>query len=359
MDSIHVSVAKVREVTYEGLKLIGIDEEMASRAADTLNTADARGIDTHGIARLRFYDRAVERGEINLKPNVAIVKETPVSALFDCDGGIGVATADIVMDKAIELAKKSGIGLAVAKGGHHFGAAAHYSLKASREDMIGVSASPALLLVAPTGGTQKLLGNSPNSTAFPAGFKTPCMMLDMASTTVAGGKVEMAIRKGLKMPLDWALDSEGNPTDDPYKVIDKNRNVVGSLTPMAGPKGYCLIVIYELLSGVLPGAATGLNIVGSGGGLGYYMLAIDPSIIRPLDELKKDLDEYFLTIKNSPKRAGVEEIFLPGEIEHKFTASRKEGGYDLNIAVANEALDIFKKYKAISEDATVEDLFKE
>lgn len=355
-----VSVKKVREVTYEALKLMGIDEDLAQRSADTLNTADKRGVDTHGIARLRFYDRAIKEGEINLKPNVRLLKETPVSALFDCDTGIGVGTADIVNEKAMELAKKNGIGLAVARGGHHFGAAGHYTLRASAQNLIGVSASPALLLTAPLGGTQKLLGNSPNSIAFPAGHKTWPMMLDMASTTVAGGKIEMAIRKGEKLKPGWALDAQGNPTTNPFEVIDVTTlSMVGSLEPMAGPKGYCMIVMFELLSGILPGAATGLKIVGSGGGLGYYFLAIDPSIIRSVDELKTDLDEYFMTIKNSPRREGVDEIYLPGEIEHKISADREQNGYVLGKAVAKEALAIFKNYNAIHQDATIYDLFKE
>ncbi len=354
---VHVTTEKVREVTYDTLLSFGVDKEMAARAAKTLNTADRRGIDTHGIARARFYDRAIRNGEINLKPNVKVVKETPVSALVDCDGGIGVATADIVMDKAMELAKKNGIGMAVAINGHHFGAAAHYTIKASEENLIGMSASPSLLITCPIGGTQKLLGNSPNSVAFPAGHKTPCMMLDMASTTVAGGKIEMCIRAGKQMPEGWGLDKNGNPTTNPLDVFDRDIQFVGSMTPMAGPKGYCLIVMFELLSGLLPGAATGLKVVGSGGGLGYFMMAIDPTIIRPLDELKADLDEYFLTIKNSPKREGVEEIFLPGEIEHKITADRAANGYDLNPAVADEVLELAIQYGRVPKDTTVYELF--
>lgn len=359
-NSIHVSIEELYDIAYTILTNFGVPDDLAKRGAKTLNIADARGVDSHGVARLSFYDRCIRAGEIKAKPDIKIIKKTPVSAYFDCDYGIGIATADVVMDKAIELAKKSGIGIATGINGHHFGVAGHYALKAAEQGLIGFACAPSLLLVAPTGGKQKMIGNSPNSIAFPQGHTTPSMMMDMASTMVAGGKIQMAVRKGEKVPFGWILDANGNDTQDPTTFEDSETGkILGSLVPMAGPKGYCIIVMIELISSILSGAKTGPNLVGGGAGLGYFMLAIDPEIIRPLDELKKDLDDYYYMIKNSPKKEGVNEIFLPGEIEYKNTQKRMQNGIDLNNVVAQDLLRLMIQYNQLPKDAQLKDLFKE
>lgn len=357
--SIHVSVRELYDVAYIILRSFGISEELSKRGAQTLNAADARGVDSHGVARLTFYDRALASGEINVNPEIKLIKETPVSAYYDLDYGIGIATADIVMDKAIELAKKSGVGIATGINGHHFGVAGHFALKAAEQGLIGFACAPSLSLVAPTGGTEKLLGNSPNSLAFPAGHTCPAMMMDMASTMVAGGKIQMAIRKGEQVPLGWILNAKGEDTQDPLEFEDRETGkILGSLLPMAGPKGYCIIVMIELLASILSGAKTGPNLVGGGRGIGFFMAAIDPEIIRPLDELKTDLDAYYTMIKHSKKKEGVQEIFLPGEIEHNNTQKRLKEGLELNGVVAEELLKLMVKYNKLPKDAEVKDVFK-
>ncbi len=223
----------------------------------------------------------------------------------------------------------------------------------------GFACAPSLSLVAPTGGTEKLLGNSPNSLAFPAGHTCPAMMMDMASTMVAGGKIQMAIRKGEQVPLGWILNAKGEDTQDPLEFEDRETGkILGSLLPMAGPKGYCIIVMIELLASILSGAKTGPNLVGGGRGIGFFMAAIDPEIIRPLDELKTDLDAYYTMIKHSKKKEGVQEIFLPGEIEHNNTQKRLKEGLELNGVVAEELLKLMVKYNKLPKDAEVKDVFK-
>ena len=358
-NSVHVSVEQLYDIAYDILSSFGISKNLAARGAKTLNAADARGVDSHGVARLTYYDRCLKSGEIKINPDIKIIKETPVSAYFDCDYGIGIATADIVMDKAIELAKKNGVGIATGKNGHHFGVAGYYALKAAEQGLIGFACAPSLMLAAPTGGKEKMRGNSPNSIAFPQGHKTPSMMMDMASTMVAGGKIQMAVRKGEKVPHGWILDEDGNDTDDPTTFEDKDTGkILGSLLPMAGPKGYCIIVMIELLSSILSGAKTGPNLIGGGAGLGYFMVAIDPEIIRPLDELKSDLDDYYYMIKNTPRKEGVNEIYLPGEIEYNNTKKRLKDGIDLNLNVAQDLLNLMIKYNKLPQNAKLEDFFK-
>lgn len=357
MSKIHVTVEQLHKVAYDTLVSLGVPEDLAKRGAKTLSAADSRGVDSHGVTRLSFYEKSIKKGENNADPNIRIIKETPVSAVFDTDYGIGIATADMVMDKAIDLAKKSGVGIATAINGHHFGIAGHYAMKAAEQGLIGFACAPSFPLVAPTGGKEKVLGNSPNSMAFPAGHTTPPMMLDMASTMVSGGKVEMFFRRGEKIPNGWILDRDGKDSADPGDFNDLISGIQGSLLPMAGPKGYCIIVMIELLSSILSGAKTGQDLIGGGKGLGFYMMAIDPEIIRPLDELKKDLDDYYTKIKNSAKKEGVEEIYLPGEIEYNNSKRLIENGIELNDVVAQDLLDLAIRYGRLPADAVIADLF--
>jgi L-2-hydroxycarboxylate dehydrogenase (NAD+) len=359
MNTIHVTLKQLYTLAHETLLMMGVKPSLAQRGAATLNAADARGVDSHGVARLKFYDKCIGRGEINPNPAIRIIKETPVSAFFDCDNGIGIATADLVMDKAIALAKQSGVGICTAINGHHIGVAGHYALKAAKQDLIGFACAPSRMMVAPTGGKEKMLGNSPNSLAFPAGLTTPPILMDMASTTVPAGKVEMAVRRGEPVPIGWILDKEGNDTTNPADFQNtETGEVPGSLLPMAGAKGYCIIVMIELLSSILSGAKTGPHLATGGGGMGFFAAAIDPEIIRPLAELKKDLDEYYHMIKRSEKRNGVQEIYLPGEIEHNQTIKRMQQGVDLSAVVAGEVLKLHQKYGRLNEEATIEDLFQ-
>lgn len=197
---------------------------------------------------------------------------------------------------------------------------------------------------APFGGKTAVHGNSPHSIAFPSGHSTPGIMFDMATTVVAGGKVEMAQRNNQRIPLDWILNDDGLPTDDPFEFEHRKH---GTLQQIAGHKGYCLTVMVELLAATL----SGMDYEGA------LMVCIDPEIFRPLDELKTDLDAYYYKIKNSPRRDDVEEIFLPGEIEHNKSAEAEEKGVNLNIAVAEEVLGLYKKLGGVSENCTIEELF--
>lgn len=357
MEKLHVSLDKTEQVMRDVFVGMGFSAEDAAKAASTLAVADARGVDTHGIARMAFYEKCITTGEINLNPQVKVLKETPISALLDCDNGFGVLTANQAMDMAIEKAKKNGVGIISAVRGHHFATAGYYTLKASKEDLIGYAAAPALAVSCPTGSKSKILGNSPNSLAFPAGHHSPPMMMDMACTAVAVGKVEVAWRKGEQVPKGWILDKDGNETTNPGDFVSGTLEYPGSLVPMAGPKGYCLIAMVELLSGVLPGASVGKNITGFFGGIGYFMMAMDPSILRDINALKTDLDAYYDSIKNAERRDGVDEIFLPGEIEMIKAEQRRRDGIDLNPVTAREVVDLGIKYGVYPQGSTVEEVF--
>jgi len=353
-----ISIETARKIAEDTLESFGIDTDAAKRGADVLISSDIRGIGSHGLPRLAMYEKDITNGLINLKPNVRITNETPSTAAFDCDFGCGITVAPLVMEKAVEMAKKTGIGLAAAKNGNHFGIAGYYSLMAVKENLIGYAASGSVKLIAPTGGCEAILGNGPNSWAYPPGKKSPPIMYDMACSTVAGGKIEMAIRAGQKVPTGWLLDENGNDTNDPYDGF-KDRNplkgiMVGSLTPLGGAKGYCLTVAMEMISALMTGGATG----GSGKGLGYFMLAIDINKFRPFEEYQNDVDAYYAKIKNSRKKPGVEEIFMPGEIEHNNTVKNlAQGTVTVDRVVQNDLKNLAIKYNRLPAGATIDDFF--
>jgi len=353
-----ISIDTAKKIAQDTLESFGMDEAAAKRGADVLIASDIRGVASHGLPRLAMYEKDITNGLINLKPNVRITNETASTAAFDCDYGCGITVAPLVMEKAIEMAKKTGIGLAAAKGGNHFGIAGYYSLMAVEEGLIGYAASGSTQLMAPTGGIEAVIGNGPNSWAFPPGKKTPPIMYDMACSTVAGGKIEMAIRAGKKIPVGWIQDENGNDTTDPFDGF-KDRNplkgiLTGTLLPIGGVKGYCMSVAIEMISALMTGGETG----GSGKGLGYFMLALDINKFRPFEEYQDDVDAYYLKIKSSKKKADVEEIFLPGEIEYSYTVRRmKENIVPVDMVVQNDLKNLAIKYNRLPQGAKIDDFF--
>jgi LDH2 family malate/lactate/ureidoglycolate dehydrogenase len=331
------------KVAHDGLLLLGVDEQQAVNGANVLNESDVRGIESHGINRLSHYEKLLRIGKAKVDPKVKILTETPVSAVLDTDHGLGICNVPQSMDIAMAKAKEHGVGICTVVNMTHCGIQGYYPIIASRSDMIGFC----FVMTGPNapawGGKGTLLGNSPHSIAFPAGHTTPSIMYDMATTVVAGGKVELAQLENKPIPDTWLFDDEGYPTTDPFKWEHRKH---GALQLMGGVKGYCLTVMVELFGGILSGCREGA-----------FMMAIDPTIFRPLDDLKKDLDDYFYMIKNSPKRSDCKEIFLPGEIEYNNTVNYRANGIPLRVGIAEEVLDFYKRNKGIAEDATIEDLF--
>ncbi len=207
-----VSIETARQIAKDSLMSFGVEEAAAVRGADVLIAQDIRGVGS-GLPRLIMYERDIVNGTVNPKPNVRIVNETASTANFDCDFGCGITVAPLVMEKAIEMAKKR-IGLAGAKNGNHFGIAGYYTDGSERKSC-GYAASGSVQLIAPTGGAEAVLGNGPNSWAFPGGKTSPGIMYDMACSTVAGGKIEMAVRANKEIPVGWIQDKDGHDTTNP------------------------------------------------------------------------------------------------------------------------------------------------
>ena len=236
---------------------IGSSEEHAVLAATGLLSADLRGVDSHGIARLTGYVRLWEARRANPTPDIRIVHETLSTGVVDGDGGFGLVVAPVAMELAINKARNVGSGWVAVRNSNHFGIAAHHALKALKEDMIGIVMTNASALVAPTFSIERLLGTNPICVAIPSGVEPP-FVADLATTTAANGKLEILQRKNQEAPEGWIQDKHGNISTNPHELKDG-----GALLPLGGDKehgshkGYALGAIVDIFSGVLSGANFG------------------------------------------------------------------------------------------------------
>jgi LDH2 family malate/lactate/ureidoglycolate dehydrogenase len=296
--------------TEDILKKIGCPEEDAQLAAKVLLSADLRGVDSHGVARLSGYVRLWEKGRINPNPKIRVTHETPSTAVVDGDAGLGQIVAPFAMKVAMEKAKNVGTGWVSVKNSNHYGIAGYHAMLALEQDMIGISLTNASPLVAPTFSKERLLGTNPISVAIPA-KEEPAFVLDMATTTAANGKLEILQRKGLDTPTGWVQDKDGNATISSSGVKEG-----GALLPLGGDrehgshKGYALGAVVDILSGVLSGANYGPwvppfvafldplpNLVGEG--MGHFFGALRVDAFRPAEEFKEHMDQWILEMKKS------------------------------------------------------------
>jgi len=342
-------VENLKRFVIDTLKAIGVSEDQASVVADVLVEADLRGIESHGVARLPIYVKRLQHGLINKNPNIQIVSESRNTALVDADNGLGQVAAKYAMEVCIKKAKESDVAVVGVRRTNHFGIAAYYAMMALKEDLIGFVATNASPLMAPWGGCTPVLGTNPFAVAIPAGKEVP-IVLDMATSVVARGKIEVYKRKGQKIPLGWALDEEGQPTDDPDKALK------GTLLPVGGPKGYGMALVMDILAGLMVGSAYNGG-VGSlfkdftkPQNIGNLMIAINIERFMPIEEFKSKVDEYIRKIKASKKAKGVTEIFVPGEIEYRTTLERKQKGIPLSDEVLRELRSLAELTSVLIDD---------
>ena len=322
----------------------GTSKEDADLVADVLIKADLRGVKSHGVSRIPIYIKRIELGLVNPKAELKILHETPVSAVVDGGFNLGQITATKAMGMAIDKAKKTGVGMVGMNKSHHYGIAAYYSQMAADEDMIGFSCANTTALMAAPGGASKAIGNSPFSFAFPADKQLP-VVFDAACSAVAQGKIIVANINGQKIPDNWALDPEGNPTTDPAQALK------GFLLPMAGPKGYGLAVVMEILAAVLSSADTGTHLSSIYNDLehpqdcGNFFMAIDLKAFGDVEEFKKRMDQYILDMKSGKKAKDTKELFMPGEIELKKEIQSLQEGIEIEDDTFAPLIDLAKKYK--------------
>ena len=256
MDKVYMS-ASLRKFASEVFKRMGCPADHAALASDVLVSADLRGIDSHGVARLSGYVRLWEAKRINATPSITIVHETPSTAVVDGDGGLGLVVAPMAMDIAIEKARNAGTGWVAVRNSNHFGIAGKHAMQALEHDMIGMAMTNASPLVAPTFSTERLLGTNPIAVAIPAN-RQPSFVADFATTTAANGKLEILQRKDKDAPLGWIQKKDGSPTTNAHELKDGGALVPLGRDPDHGShKGYCLGAWVDIFSAVLSGANYG------------------------------------------------------------------------------------------------------
>ena len=323
---------------------MGCHASDAALATKVLLSADLRGIDSHGIARLIGYVRLWEVGRINATPNIKIVHETPSTAVIDGDSGLGLIVAPRAMEIAMEKAKQVGTGWVSVKNSNHFGIAGYHAMMALEQEMIGIAMTNASALVAPTYAAEKLLGTNPIAVAIPAGEEAP-FVADFATTTAANGKLEIAQRNNTSIPFGWAQDADGNPTQD--ASILKNGGALlplGSEKEQGSHKGYALGSIVDIFSAVLSGASFGPwappfpayvpmpeNMPGEG--LGHFIGAMRIDAFRPAADFKSNMDLWLNRFRNATPAKGYEQVYVAGDIERVMEKERMQNGIPIVQAV--------------------------
>lgn len=330
-----VKIDELRKFTVGILEKLDVPTEDAEITADNLIASDRRGIPSHGVARLKRYVDGLKDGMMVARPDIKVVKEGPSYALIDGGGGLGQVVGSKAMNVAIDKARDSGLAFVTTRNSNHYGIAGYYSMMALKEGLLGISMTNSAPLVVPTFSKEIVLGTNPLSVAVPA-KSVPGVVIDMATSTVPRGKLEVYARMEKQLPLFWATDETGKPTPDPKRVLE---NLLarkgGGLLPLGGAdeehgshKGYCLSFMVDILSGVLSGGEFGKRLYAKGkthpSGIGHFFGCIDIETFRPLDEFKSDMDEYIKTLKDSEKAEGAERIYIPGEKEFAFEDNYKD-----------------------------------
>jgi LDH2 family malate/lactate/ureidoglycolate dehydrogenase len=333
----------------------------ARTVAEVLVAADLRGIDSHGVARLRRYVRGLKEGVIFSNPKLQVVHETPVSALLDGGAALGQVAGKRGMETAISKALQSGAGFVAVQNSNHFGIAGCYSQMALEHDLIGIALTNSTPDVVPTFGREVMLGTNPISVAVPAGGERP-YVLDMSTAVITSGKLESRSRMGKKIPFGWAVDEKGEPSDDPDRVYANMRaKRGGGLLPLGGNgedfgghKGYGLGLLVDIFSGVLSASAnTTLLYPKTSEGkplpsrVGHFFGALRVDLFRPLDGFKKDMDDLIRRLKNSPKAEGQERIYIHGEKEFELEQKYRREGIPLYFKV-------YKDLKGMAEELGIE-----
>jgi L-2-hydroxycarboxylate dehydrogenase (NAD+) len=347
-------VEALREFCARVFMHFRLPESDAAQAADVLAAADLRGIDSHGVARMRSYVDLLSEGRINPKPQVKVMRSTPSTATVDGDNGLGLVVGPRANQMAIEMADKAGSGWVSVMNTNHFGIAGYYVLKAVAHDMIGWAMTNSTAIVAPLWGIERMLGTNPIAIAFP-GKNEPPIVIDMATCTAAYGKIEIALRRGEKIPAGWAIDNLGRVTTDPADVLAGGALLpLGSDRERGGHKGYGLAMMVDLLSGALSGANWGPFAIpfalrqtiptrSVGKGIGHFFGAMRIDGFIDADSFKSQVDDYirvFRATKPAPNTSGP---LIPGDPEREAEAIRRKNGVPLILPVVNDLREVSKK----------------
>lgn len=332
---------------------LDIPEQHAQQAAEILTLSDLRGIDSHGIARLRTYVGLLNAGRINPHPEIKIVRQTGSTATVDGDNGLGLVVGPFANEIAMQKAEEVGSGWVSVRNSNHYGIAGYYPLQALKRDLIGMSMTNASRIVTPLWGAQGMLGTNPIAIAFP-GLNEPPIVIDMATSVVAFGKVEIQKRKKEPIPEGWAIDKSGQGTDSPDEMIDQGALLpLGTKKETGGHKGYCLASMVDILSCVLSGAnwgpfapPTAIDLPRSkeqvGKGLGHFFGAWQIEGFIDSTEFKKQIDHWIQVFRSTRPAPGTDGPIIPGDPERNQEAIRRKEGIPLLHPVVDDLQAVAK-----------------
>ena len=322
-----LSAEQLRVVGASIFEALGAPKDDAELVSDLLVEANLTGFDSHGMIRLPIYARGVKMGAVKPGAEIRIVEETPSTAVVDGGWNFGQVVARHAMSLCIEKAKNSIVGLVTVRRCQHVGRLNAYAEMALEHDMIGIMSVNSASYVAPFGGRSRQLGTNPLCFAVPAGEEPP-MVLDMATSVWARGKIMVHLARGEELPEGVFMDPDGNPTTDPA-WYDKG-GVLRNLGGIAGYKGYGLSLLVEVLTGALTAAGCSNSEEYRSrpfyGGNGAFMMAIDIGRITDIDDFKRRVDDLFRSVRNSPVAPGYDEILIPGDPERRSREERLKKG---------------------------------
>jgi LDH2 family malate/lactate/ureidoglycolate dehydrogenase len=324
-EEVRVAWEALQAFTKEVFVRVGLPPEDAATEAEVLIWANLRGVDSHGVLRIPWYVERVDAGQMNPRPTIEVVQETPATVVIEADHAFGPVVTKPAMHQVMQKAREVGIGWGLIRNTTHQGAMGYYALMAAQQDMAGLAIVCSPPNMAPFGARAAGLHNSPIAIAVPAKRHRP-LILDMATSIAAGGKLRLAVDKGVAIPESWALDKDGNPTTDPAKA-----NI---LMPFGGPKGSGLALMFECLSSLMVGnpllepvllgrEERGRSTQNS------VVAAINIGTFTDVEGYKEHIDNLIDGLKALPKAAGVDEIFVPGEPEDRTCTDRLQHGIPL------------------------------
>ncbi len=316
----------------------GVPRDDARVAAEVLVASDLRGIESHGVARLEQYVAMIQAGTMDPAAQPETIRESAATALIDAHNGLGQVAGVAAMRLAIAKARTADVGIVSVAHSNHYGIAGYYAMMALEADLIGISLTNSSPLVAATGGRTAVLGTNPIALAAPTGDDRP-LVLDMATSTVPRGRVEVAARKGLPLGQGWALDAEGRPTADAQAALGGALLPLGGDVSSGGYKGYGLAALVEVLCGVLSGSLYGpligtLWTLDRQSDLGQFFMALNPAAFGDLEGFRARLRDLRRLLKEAPLAAGASEILLAGEKEWRATERNRREGIPLHPTVA-------------------------
>ena len=342
--AILIAEADLNHFCVEVLKRLDLPADEAGIVADCLVEAELRGVHSHGVIRFPVYVRRLQAGVFNAHPDIRVTRETRTTAVMDGDNGMGQLVSLRAMELAIDKAKDGDCVWVAVHNSNHNGTEAYFTQMALEHDMIGFCFSVGgINHVAPWGGAEAMLGNNPFAIAIPAGEQLP-VVLDMACSVAARGRVNVAAARGESIPEGWCTDAQGRPTTDPHEALK------GFVLPIAGPKGYALTTVIGMLSTMLSGAAFGTDVTHlyddfkRPQNIGHLIGVLPVASFSDVAEFKRRVDKGIREIKNVKKAPGVSEIFLPGEREYRTLIECRKSGIPVAVGTVGELQELSKEF---------------